>query len=205
MHNLENPLILSDFLTKCLDHGTLENQVLALRSIFILIEKKGFDYPNYYKKLYKMLIPASPSVSENLFLMEDKARFLRLLDLSLRSPKLPYKLVCSFLKRLAHLCVAFGFALAAEDCLFVVSFIANLIIRHPKCKKLIQKSSSGDGKDPFLKEEEDPLETLAHRSSLWELQIIRKHHYDESVRNYCKIFKKDLLNKQSVFKCEKFT
>jgi len=55
VNNLENPLILSDFLTKCLNEGSLELQVLSLRSIFILIEKHGFDYPDYYKKLYGMI------------------------------------------------------------------------------------------------------------------------------------------------------
>jgi len=56
-----------------------------------------------------------------------------------------------------------------------------------------------------LPDEEDPLESRAQKSSLWELDLLRKHHYDDSIRNYCKLFKKDLLNKHSVFKCEKFT
>ncbi len=58
IHNFENPLILSDFLTHYLNQEEdIESQVLALRAIFILLEKHGLDYPNYYKKLYQMIKP----------------------------------------------------------------------------------------------------------------------------------------------------
>lgn len=48
----------------------------------------------------------------NIFEMNDKARFLRLLDLSLRSPKLPAKLIASFMKRLCRIVVTYGEGLA---------------------------------------------------------------------------------------------
>jgi U3 small nucleolar RNA-associated protein 19 len=56
--NFANPLLLSDFLTECLNQeDDVEMQVLTLRGIFILLEKHNLDYPNYYKKLYAMLNP----------------------------------------------------------------------------------------------------------------------------------------------------
>lgn len=56
--NFANPLILSDFLTHYLDQEEdVELQVVALRAIFILLEKYNLDYPNYYKKLYQMIKP----------------------------------------------------------------------------------------------------------------------------------------------------
>lgn len=56
--NFENPLVLSDFLTYYLDQKEdVELQVLALRAIFILLEKHDLDYPDYYKKLYSMIKP----------------------------------------------------------------------------------------------------------------------------------------------------
>ena len=49
---------MSDFLTNFLDQeDDIELQVLALRAIFILLEKHGLDYPNYYKRLYQMIKP----------------------------------------------------------------------------------------------------------------------------------------------------
>jgi U3 small nucleolar RNA-associated protein 19 len=95
IYNFENPLILSDFITHYLNQEEdIETQVLALRAIFILLEKHGLDYPNYYSKLYQMLkpkilLPKSEDQSvqiQSIFSMPEKSRFLRLLDLSLRSP-----------------------------------------------------------------------------------------------------------------------
>jgi len=93
--NFENPLVLSDFLTFYLNQDDdVELQVLALRALFILLEKHNLDYPNFYKKLYHMIKPkfiAKNGIVEvqSIFNMTEKSRFLRLLDLSLRSPVLP--------------------------------------------------------------------------------------------------------------------
>lgn len=70
--------------------------------------------------------------------MPEKSRFLRLLDLSLRSPKLPLKLVASFIKRLARVISEYGEG-DSSDIMFVISLIANLIKRHPRCAKLINR------------------------------------------------------------------
>ena len=65
VHNIENPLILCDFLTSCLDNEkNLDIQILGLRTIFILLEKHGLDYPNYYTRLYGLLLPQhNPPIS----------------------------------------------------------------------------------------------------------------------------------------------
>lgn len=114
--NFENPLLLSDFLTHYLNQeDDIELQVLALRAIFILLEKHGLDYPNYYKKLYAMIEPKlltntkTQTVElQSIFNMPEKSRFLRLLDLSLRSAVLPTQLIASFLKRLSRIIVTYG-------------------------------------------------------------------------------------------------
>jgi U3 small nucleolar RNA-associated protein 19 len=114
--NFANPLIISDFLTDQLNNNEdIEMQVLALRTIFILLEKYGLDYPNYYSKLYDMIKPRIKQVKGSdtyeivtIFKMPEKSRFLRLMDLSLRSPKLPVQMVASFLKRLCRIIVSYG-------------------------------------------------------------------------------------------------
>ena len=78
-----------------------------------MLEKYGLDYPNYYTKLYDMIKPRikhEDGIAEvvTIFKMPEKSRFLRLLDLSLRSTKLPTKLVASFLKRLCRIIVSYG-------------------------------------------------------------------------------------------------
>lgn len=76
--------------------------------------------------------------------MPEKSRFLRLLDLSLRSPKLPAKLIAAFLKRLCRIVVSFGEGFTPSDIMFIVSFIANLIKRHPRCLKMVHRKFKED-------------------------------------------------------------
>ena len=115
---------------------------------------------------------------------DTKARFLRLLDLSLRSPTLPSKLIAAYLKRLARLIVSHGEVLATGDVMFIISLIANLIKRHPRCYRLIHRraTSLSLGKrlstDPYDADEPDPLLSRALKSSLWELEIVMKQHFD---------------------------
>ena len=65
--------------------------------------------------------------------MTEKARFLRLLDLSLRSPLLATKMIASFIKRLSRVIVSYGEGFAAQDIMYTGAFITNLIKRHPRC------------------------------------------------------------------------
>ncbi len=54
MPHMPNPLLLSDFLTRCLDEGGLVG-MLALNGIFTLVTKHGLEYPNFYSRLYGLL------------------------------------------------------------------------------------------------------------------------------------------------------
>ena len=54
MPHMPNPLLLSDFLTRCLDEGGLVG-MLALNGIFTLVTKHGLEYPNFYSRLYALL------------------------------------------------------------------------------------------------------------------------------------------------------
>jgi len=67
---------------------------------------------------------------------------LRLLDLSLRSAALSTKLIASFIKRLGRIVVSFGACFTPQDIMFILSFIANLIKRHPRCNKLVSRKTT---------------------------------------------------------------
>jgi U3 small nucleolar RNA-associated protein 19 len=74
--------------------------------------------------------------------MPEKARFLKLLDLSLRSPKLPSSIIAAFVKRMARITIQYGQGSMPEDIQFTISLIVNLMKRHPNVKKLIHRKTS---------------------------------------------------------------
>lgn len=214
---MANPLFLADFLTSCLDFDQmLDIQILSLKAIFLLLQKHGLDYPNYYTKLYGLLVPqyqakTGQTISVFTFSLTEKVKFLRLLDLSLRSPKLPSRLIAAFIKRLIRLVMCSGICHSQADKMFVISFIANMIKRHPRCVRLIHRKNKRTKEnltfesDPYREHEKDPNKARALKSSLWELDSLINCEFDETVRNYCKLFKGDISRKTSFFKCDEFS
>ena len=218
--NFSQPLLLADYLLSCLEDDTdRSNQVFALKGLFLLIQNHGLDCPKYYEKLYKLLLPQRVKMTHGISTrsvfsldLDTKSRFCRLFDLSLRSSALPSKMIASFIKRLARLVVTHGVVYSLSDTMYVVSQIANLIHRHPRCYRLIhrKKTSISLGlrlsNDPYLEEEEDPLKTMAMKSSLWELEVIMKQHSDQRIRDFCKVFKSDVVSRTSfnIMKCETY-
>jgi U3 small nucleolar RNA-associated protein 19 len=151
---LKNPLLLADFLLSCLDDTTdLSNQIFALKGLFLLLQHYSLDCPQYYMKLYGLLLPQyvdrgddRPKSVRSIFSAgidhESKARLLRLLDLSLRSASLPSKLVAAYIKRISRLIVNHGVVQAPSDIMFLVGLIANLLKRHPRCMRLLHRKKT---------------------------------------------------------------
>ena len=141
---------------------------------------------------------------------ETKTKFFRVLDLSLRSPILPSKMIAAFIKRLARVMISQGTLLSVNETMFSIAMIANLIKRHPRCLRLVQRKklalSTGIrlSSDPYKENEKDPLLAKALKSSLWEIQILMKKHYDQRVRDFCKLFRTNFLGKTVFYKAEDF-
>uniref|UniRef100_A0A2K5EQ80 Nucleolar complex associated 4 homolog n=1 Tax=Aotus nancymaae TaxID=37293 RepID=A0A2K5EQ80_AOTNA len=146
--------------------------LLALNGLFILIHKHNLEYPDFYRKLYGLLDPS-------VFHVKYRARFFHLADLFLSSSHLPAYLVAAFAKRLARL------ALTAppEALLMVLPFICNLLRRHPACRVLAGSERGWRcwqlDADPYDPGEEDPAQSRALESSLWELQALQRHYHPE--------------------------
>lgn len=64
-------ILCSDFLTKSYDIGGVVS-VMALSSLFILMTQHGLEYPNFYDKLYVLLVPS-------VFVAKHRAKFLQVL------------------------------------------------------------------------------------------------------------------------------
>ncbi|MQL96491.1 hypothetical protein Taro_029171 [Colocasia esculenta] len=184
--------------------------VMALSSLFILITQHGVEYPHYYDKLYALLNPS-------IFMVKHRARFLQLLDTSLKSSHIPAYVAAAFTKKLSRL------ALSAppSGSLVIIAIIHNLLRRHPSINFLVNQVSSNEanevstngaeesienklksesglhvgvmksGMDPFDLEECDLVKSNAMRSSLWEVDTMR-HHYCPAVSRFVASLENDL-------------
>ncbi|KAK6923531.1 CCAAT-binding factor [Dillenia turbinata] len=190
--HLSNPIKL-DFLTRSYDIGGVIS-VMALCSLFVLMTQHGLEYPNFYEKLYALL----------------------LLDSCLKSPLLPAYLAASFTKKLSRLALS----VPPSGALIIIALIHNLLRRHPSVNHLVHQeygcaateddmkeerklvgdkalcsgistSSNKPGFDHFNNEETDPIKTKAMKSSLWEIDTLR-HHYCPPVSRFVLSLENDL-------------
>lgn len=169
------PELLMDFLTDCYNAGG-STSLLALSGVFYLIQEKNLDYPSFYRKLYSLL-------DSEILHSKHRSRFFRLLDLFLASTHLPAVMVASFIKRLSRLTLA----APPSGVVAVVPWIYNLLKKHPTCTFMIHRETrTAEAKellenegmdDPFIMEEEDPMETHAIESSLWEIVMLQSHYH----------------------------
>ncbi|PRQ25192.1 putative nucleolar complex protein [Rosa chinensis] len=207
---ISNPVVLCDFLTRSYDIGGVIS-VMALISLFIIMTKYGLEYPNFYEKLYALLIPS-------IFMAKHRSKFFQLLDSCLKSPLLPAYLAAAFAKKLSRLSIS----VPPSGALVIIALIHNLLRRHPSINCLVNRR--GDEKtvevdpeaeistpegadangtdatdqslrkpviDPFDNEQSDPKKSNAMRSSLWEIDTLR-HHYCPHVARFVVSLENDL-------------
>ncbi|KAI2623665.1 CBF/Mak21 family-domain-containing protein [Xylaria nigripes] len=169
------PELLMDFLTDSYNAGG-SLSLLALSGVFYLIQTRNLDYPSFYQKLYSLL-------DADILHSKHRSKFLRLLDTFLASTHLPAALVASFIKRLTRLCLnAPPSAIVA-----VIPWIYNLFKQHPFCTFMIHRAirtpeekaavESSGMDDPFDVKEEDPMQTKAIDSCLWEVVQLQSHYH----------------------------
>ncbi|KAI1379391.1 CBF/Mak21 family-domain-containing protein [Hypoxylon crocopeplum] len=187
------PELLMDFLTDSYDSGGAIS-LLALSGVFYLIQERNLDYPLFYRKLYSLL-------DANILHSKHRSRFFRLLDTFLSSTHLPAVLVASFIKRITRLCLS----APPAAIVVVIPWIYNLFKKHPLCTFMMHRvprtpeekddlENEGMG-DPFIADEEDPMETCAIDSCLWEVVQLQSH-YHPNVATIAKIISEQ-FTKQS--------
>jgi len=183
MPQLADPKLLIDFLTDCYDAGGVCS-LLALNGLFVLINQYNLDYPEFYTKLYMIL-------ETNIFHTKYKSRFFYLLDLFLTSTHLPAYLVMAFVKKLTRVALF----TPGEDLYMLLKFIKNLLIRHPSSRILIHRQNENDvvktiSSDPFNYDTDNPYDSNASKSCLWELESL-KSHYSKDVLKLLLSFRKE--------------
>ncbi|CAF1152406.1 unnamed protein product [Adineta ricciae] len=166
---MANPLLLADFLTSSYETQNNASKILALHGLYVLLTQYNLEYPFFFGKLYALL-------TVDLFSAKYKARFFYLLDIFLQSSHLPANLVASFAKRLARLALL----IPQHDQCLIITFIYNLIVRHPTIRVMIDRQSTSPVKDDtYSPEERDPNKSNAIDSSLWEIESLTHHHHPD--------------------------
>ena len=166
--NVSSPLRLSDFFMQAYsDHGSGVIGVLALDGLFLLITEYELEYPDFYKQLYRL-------VSPRVLYAKYRTRFFSLLTKCLtRNEMLPAHLVAAFTKRLCRSALSGP----PTGALFVLALVSNLLRKHPECACLVHRKGDEEMEDVFLPNENDPVESRALQSSLWELAVFERHYH----------------------------
>ena len=190
---LINPLLLSDFLTHALNRGGMDG-MLALNGIFILVTQHGLEYPKFYQRLYGLL-------TADVFLSKHRVRFFQLADIFLASPMVPAYTAAAFAKKFARL----GIRGSPATAIIAIAFVHNILRRHPSCVQIVNRPESmraGSGSaevwrgvDVYDEHEEDPAESRALESSMWDISVFR-NHADCTVAQFARtMLEKDMTNK----------
>lgn len=169
------PELLMDFLTDCYNSGG-SMSLLALSGVFYLIQERNLDYPAFYTKLYSLL-------DADILHSKYRSRFFRLLDIFLASSHLPAALVASFMKRLARL----SLNAPPSAIVTIIPWMYNLFKKHPtttfmmhrvpRTKEEKEKLATGGMDDPFDTDVQDPMETHAIDSCIWEIVQLQSHYH----------------------------
>jgi U3 small nucleolar RNA-associated protein 19 len=176
MPHLTRAVMVMDWVSGCVDYGGAVG-LLALNTLFILMQEYNLDYPSFYTRLYAFL-------DEDLLHLKYRSRFFRLAELFLSSTHLPATLLASFVKRLSRL----SLAAPPSSIVITIPFVYNILKRHPALMRMIHRDEEpGPYEDPFLADEPNPNLTNALDSSLWELRS-HKRHYHAGVSTLACIF-----------------
>lgn len=195
LSSLRRPEILMDFFTDCLSTTPtdLSLAVPALSGLFQLIITRNLDYPAFYPRLYSLL-------DSNILHSKHRSRLLRHLDVFLAPTNhIPVATIASFIKRLSRLSL---FAPPAAT-IAIIPFVYNLLKTHPMCTFMLHRlphppytETKGNlGVDPYDPEEQDPQQTGAIDSSLWELNTLQDH-YNPTVASICRIISEQFTKQQ---------
>jgi U3 small nucleolar RNA-associated protein 19 len=87
--------------------------------------------------------------------------------------------MAAFIKRMARL----SLTSTPSGILIALTFIYNLLIRHPSCMCLIHRDITDRiMSDPYNYEEKEPSKSHALESSLWEIMMLKNHYCPQVVR-----------------------
>lgn len=155
-----------------------EIALLAVQGLFVLTYHHNLDYPDFFPKFYRLLMPRllrSPNAQKLVLLVYEY----------LQNPTLPSYVLMSFMKRLVRLSLQTSPSITT----LILCVVYNLMAMNPLTFALVHNEPDSKGpsplllnttvamlRDPFLFAETDMLASKASESSLWELHVLMNHH-----------------------------
>ncbi|MCO5552169.1 hypothetical protein L7F22_005679 [Adiantum nelumboides] len=198
--NLTNPLLLSDFLTNAYNKGGLIS-VMALSGLFSLITEYGLEYAEFYNKLYALLEPSifiakyrarffellDLSLKSPLLPSYLAAAFAKKLGrMALKSPPAGALIVIAIVHNLLRRhpsinCLVhqnYDIEEPLPPDLSETGLDTEILVAtdEEKIQKDQRTSEGQGGQDPFDAAERDPAKSNALKSSLWEMDTLRRHY-----------------------------
>ena len=168
-----NPVLLCDFCVSSVNVGGLIG-MLALHALFVLVTKHNLEYPKFYDRLYNL-------INEDSFYANGRKTFFELTDVFLKSPALPGYCAAAFCKKFGRL----SLSAPPAGAMLCVSFIHNLIRRHPKsCLPLIHRDrdvlgGSGGGVNIDNADEDNDNAATERNDAKEKINELRKSSFDE--------------------------
>lgn len=197
--NLSNPILLSDFLTNSYNKGGLIS-VMALSGLFSLITQYGLEYPEFYDKLYALLEPSmfiakyrarffellDVSLKSPLLPSYLAAAFAKKLGrTALTSPPAGALIVIAIVHNLLRRHPSINFLVHRQDFGDAESPPESAshenVLNHKESpagneSQGMQQAAERPGADPFNASESDLSKSNALKSSLWEMDTLRRHY-----------------------------
>ncbi|KAI0560790.1 Nucleolar complex protein [Gracilaria domingensis] len=191
-----DPMELSDFLISCFGAEDIAVAIAALDGLFILISRHRLEYPLFYQKVYSLLqVDVFGRIENPTRFMELVATFL------LKGTMIPGNMVAAFVKRLVRRALTWS----SHYAIWGLRLALGILQKHPGTSFLVHRSvnmfdktpdEQKNGEDPFDDAEFDPQASGANESSLWELQVLKKH-INPAVSRLAMAFERDVRNRRA--------
>mmetsp|Transcript_70650 Transcript_70650/g.148010 ORF Transcript_70650/g.148010 Transcript_70650/m.148010 type:complete len:619 (+) Transcript_70650:61-1917(+) len=185
MPHITSPLMLADFYLRAFGSVSAEVSVLSLSGLLVLLTQHGLADPEalstssnkFYVKLYTLM-------KASTFELKRRARFQRLLVASLFSGLLPARFAAVFSKRALQVALEIS---EPSTIMWLMSVAYSLIQKHHShCKQLLSRpTAASTNLEPDEARSTDSFDpnaglddalNLIGGTSLWELQVLRRHH-----------------------------
>ena len=196
MKKMYFPVYFADFLLKKFENTeNISEKILTLNCLIVLISRQSFEFEDYYKKIYVLLQNEYKNLLEkkknykSLFKNEYSGKFIKILEVSLKSSKLSKNVTASFIKILLKI----SFYLKIDNLFCIIFLIFNIAKKRKGIKELFKISRKFNIDEDQFNWKADLFNNNITQSCFWEVMILKKH-YCKDIKHIFVEFEKNTIN-----------